>query len=153
MLTKTSQTAVQALVFLVEVGGESPTSPGKIAEHLGASPSYMAKISTLLVRADILQTFRGMYGGVKLSHEPEQIRLLDIVEACQGKILGDYCQDHPRLKEVCAYHRAMSELQGAIVETLERWTLADIAAKPAPSPSLRGVVPCRIDRETGDVPD
>ena len=144
MLTKTSQTAIQALLFIAEAGEGSPVSPGKIAEHLDASPSYMAKIRTLLVKADILQTFRGMYGGVKLSHEPEQIRLLHIVEACQGKILPDYCQDHPRLKEVCAYHRAMSELQRAIVETLERWTLADLAAKPAPSPALRGVAPCRM---------
>ena len=78
MLTKTSQTAIQALLFIAEAGEGSPVSPGKIAEHLDASPSYMAKISTLLVKADILQTFRGMYGGVKLSHEPERIRLLQI---------------------------------------------------------------------------
>jgi Rrf2 family nitric oxide-sensitive transcriptional repressor len=144
LLNKTSQTAIQALLFIAEAGGGSPTSPGKIAEHLGASPSYMAKISTLLVKADILQTFRGMYGGVTLSRAPEEIRLLEIVEACQGRILADYCQDHPRLKETCAYHQAMSELQGTIVGTLEKWTLADIAEKPGPSARLRGAVPCRM---------
>jgi Rrf2 family protein len=149
VLTKTSETAVRALLFIVQSGGDSPIPPGKIAEHLGASPSYMAKISTLLVKADILETFRGMYGGVRLSHPPKEIRLLEIVEACQGKILGDYCQDHPRMKEVCAYHRAMSELQGGIVKVLEGWTLADLAAKPGPSPALRGAVPCRMTCGTG----
>jgi hypothetical protein len=48
------------------------------------------------------------------------------------------------MKEVCAYHRAMSELQHAVVGVLERWTLADLATKPGPSPALRGVVPCRM---------
>ena len=146
MLTKTSETAVQALVLIAREAGERPVSPGKIAAQLGASPSYLAKISTLLVKADILKTFHGMYGGVKLSHRPEEISLLEIVEACQGKILGDYCQEHPKLKQVCAYHLAMHELQCAVVGTLEKWTLAAIVAKPAPDPALRGVVSCRMGR-------
>ena len=146
MLTKTSETAVQALVLIAREAGERPVSPGKIAAQLGASPSYLAKISTLLVKADILKTFHGMYGGVKLSHPPEEISLLGIVEACQGKILGDYCQEHPKLKQVCAYHVAMHELQCAMVDTLGKWTLAAIVAKPAPAPALRDVVSCRMGR-------
>ena len=146
MLTKTSETAVRVLVLIAREAGERPVSPGQIAEQLGASPSYLAKISTLLVKADILKTFRGMYGGMKLSHPPEEISLLAIVEACQGKILGDYCQEHPKLKQVCAYHVAMHELQCAIVETLEKWTLAALAAKPAPDLALRDVVSCRMSR-------
>jgi Rrf2 family protein len=104
----------------------------------------MAKICTLLAKADILASSRGMYGGVRLSRLPEQITLLEIVEACQGRILADYCQDHPRLAQVCAYHRAMHELHGAIVKTLEKWTLADMLGKPKPSPAVGDSVACRM---------
>ncbi len=142
MLTETSKTALQALLFVARSQSEHPCSPATIAENLGASASYMAKINTLLVKADILKTFRGVHGGVKLSRPLEAVTLLEIVEACQGKVLGDYCAEHPRLDEVCAYHKAMSQLQSAIVETLESWTLADLVAKPGPTAAA--ISDCRM---------
>jgi Rrf2 family nitric oxide-sensitive transcriptional repressor len=152
MLTRTSRTAIRALVAMAREGRDLPTSPARIAEQVGASPSYMAKINTLLVKADILATCRGRGGGVHLNRAPQGISLLEVVEACQGKILADYCQEHPRLGQVCAYHKAMHELQRAIVGTLGRWTLEDMAAKPAPSASLRGVVPCVMAPARGGGP-
>ncbi len=132
MLTETSKTAIQALVFIAQEGGDDPCPPATIAQSLGASPSYVAKIDTLLVKAGILKTFRGVRGGVKLGRPLDTITLLDVVEACQGKVLGDYCEEYDKLEEVCGFHVAMHELQGAIVASLEKWTLTDLLARPAP---------------------
>lgn len=144
MLTQTSETAFRALVFLMVCKTGDPVPPARIAEHIGASPSYTAKVTAALVRAGILRAHRGMKGGVTLARSPEEVTLLDVAEACQGRILGDFCQDFDRLDLVCAYHRAMAELHEAIISTLKRWTLADLAKDPLPAPEIRDTVPCRM---------
>lgn len=144
MLTRTSETALQALLYLIKRGADAPVPPAEIARELGASPSYMSKIATLLVKADVLRAHRGVHGGVTLARQRSEIALLEVVEACQGRILGDYCQEFDRPELVCAFHRAMLELHTAIVEILRRWTLEDLAAKPGPSRELEGMVNCRM---------
>jgi Rrf2 family protein len=143
MLTKTSETALQALA-LIAAGDDAPLTPKYIAEQLGASPSYMAKISGGLVKAGILHAQRGTHGGVTLARSPEAITLLEVVEACQGRILGDYCMEADTPELVCAFHQAMLELHEAVVNTLQRWTLAEILEKPLPDAPLLGQVPCKM---------
>ena len=50
MLTQTSVTAIQALLYIVHRGNGTPVAPGQIAQQLASSPSYLAKINTDLVR-------------------------------------------------------------------------------------------------------
>jgi len=128
MLTQTSETALKALIFLALYGTEEPTSPREIAEHIGASPTYMAKITRMLVKADILRSQRGALGGVHLSRDPKEITLLDVVEACQGLIIGNYCQnmkEHERPH--CGFHEAMLEVHQSMVGVLTKWTVSDLA--------------------------
>ena len=145
MLTQTSETALRALVFLLVSKAEEPVPPARIAQHINTSPSYTAKVTTALVKADILRAHRGMKGGVTLSRPPETITLLEIVEACQGKVLGDFCQDFDHLELVCAFHRAMAELHEAIITILKRWTLADLARRPFSSEEIRHSVHCTME--------
>jgi len=146
MLTKTTETAIQVLVLLALRNQSVPVSPARLAAHLDASVSYMAKITHLLVKAGLLQATRGARGGVSLAASPSRIGLLSVVEACQGKVLGDYCTGEIALEQTCAYHEAMYELHEAIVGTLERWTIADLAARPTAASSVRGNVNCRMAR-------
>jgi Rrf2 family protein len=144
MLTNTSISAIQTLVFLARRDPEAPVSPGSIAECLGTSPSYQAKIHTQLAKAGILTSIRGTQGGVRMARAAETITLLEVVEVCQGRILGDYCTPHDRLEEVCAFHQAMYELQSGVIATLSRWTIEDLRERPMPAPHLRGIAPCRM---------
>lgn len=144
MLTKTSITAIRILLHLVQRKGKEPIAPAEAAAYLGASSTYLSKINTQLVKAEILEAHRGVNGGVTLARSPKDITLLEIVEACQGKILGDYCTPHTKLDEVCAFHQAMVALQRAVVDTLRGWTLAALAARPQPAEHLRNKVDCRM---------
>lgn len=142
MLTKTSLSAIRALVYLGLRNSGDPIPPRRIAIALGESATYLAKVIRHLVKAGILRAHRGAGGGVVLHRPPEAVTLRTIVEACQGTILGDFCNATEDLSRVCALHRAGAELHRAIVEVLDRWTLGDFLARPEPSPSLRGQVPC-----------
>ncbi|HPO15731.1 MAG TPA: Rrf2 family transcriptional regulator [Candidatus Hydrogenedentes bacterium] len=144
MLTKTSLNAIQALVYITRQDSAGPVPPNEIAERLGASPTYLGKINTELAKANILNAHRGVKGGVTLARPPDQITLLEVVEACQGKILGDYCTPYDKLNEVCAFHEAMYGLQQAIIKSLQQWTLRDLANRPLPAKHLRNKVACRM---------
>jgi len=144
MLSKTSELAVQTLIFLCLADDHDYIPPARIADAIGASPSYTTKVTSLLVRAGILKAQRGARGGVQLGRNPGAITLLDTVEACQGKILGDYCAEYDDLEVVCSYHRAMHELHGAITSVLARWTLADLVKQPCAHKSVLDQVDCKM---------
>lgn len=145
MFTKTSTSAIRALVYLGMQRDRQPISPRAMARQLGESPTYLAKVVRHLARAGILQTHRGVAGGVLLNRLPEEVTLRAVVEACQGTILGDFCSDASDLANVCALHRAGAALHEAIIGVLSRWTLADLLSKPCPSDALAGNALCWLE--------
>ncbi len=142
MLTKTTLSGLRAVTLLGLNSGSQPLSPRAMAEALGESPSYLAKVLRHLVRAGILKAHRGANGGVSLNRPPESVTLLAVVEACQGVILSNFCQGEVEPSLTCAFHQAGMELHQAIVGVLSRWTLADLIRRPNPDPAVAGGAPC-----------
>lgn len=139
MLTGTSELAIRTMVLLALEGGEEPVSPRQMADRLNSSPSYLAKVTAVLVNAGILRSIRGAHGGVLLARPAGEITLLSIVEASQGLIVGNFCAGIAAHKEpVCSFHQVMHDLHGAMIEVLSRWTLNDLLVRPA-NPDLEGV--------------
>ncbi len=149
MLTKTSLLAIRALLWLAQHGRDASASPRRIAEALSASPTYLAKVLRLLVKAGILRAERGVKGGVRLNRPPVQITLLAIVEACQGALLEDYCQPGCDVSQVCSFHEAAAELHQALTGVLSRWTLAQLAERPRPAPAAGSAHRCVL-MESGE---
>ena len=144
MLSQTTITALQSLLYIMLHEDEGPHAPANIAQQLGASTMYLGKIHTQLAKANILRAQRGARGGVTLARQPSAITLLEVVEACEGRILGDYCQPHDDITVVCAFHAAMHGVQKALIDTLTGWTLEDLRATPRPHPSICEAVHCRM---------
>jgi Rrf2 family protein len=152
MLTKTSRSAIRLLTCLGQLGTSEPLSPRTLAEQLGESPSYLAKVAGQLAKAGIVQSHRGVAGGVVLSRAPETITMLAIVEACQGTILGDFCGVAPDLAKTCAFHQACAELHDSVVGVLSRWTLAQFIQKPRPIGMPNKRMPCWLEPTPQVVP-
>jgi len=148
VLNQTTITAIRALVYLATRGEGAVLAPSEVAETIGASTSYLAKLNTQLVRAGVLRSYRGVKGGVALARRAEDITLLHIVEACQGPILADYCTADADLRMVCGYHRAMAAVHTCLTDSLKGWTLADFVARPLPSKRLQGKVGCIMSQNT-----
>jgi Rrf2 family protein len=142
VITKTSLLAIRALLYLAQQGPSVIVSPKRIAQVLGDSPTYLAKVARLLVKVGILRAEKGVKGGVQLNQPPDKVTLLAIVEACQGNIVGNYCQMECDLSLTCAYHQAAAELHQAIVDVLGRWTLSQLVLKPRPMGNLFPPVRC-----------
>ena len=131
-ITQASELAVSVLLSLALRGRNAAVTPRQIAEDIGASPAYTAKVCRQLVRCHILRSQRGAAGGVRLERSPENVTLLEIVAACQGSLLASACNDVTDMHAACGYHLAVHALHGAITATLSKWTLRDLLVQPHP---------------------
>lgn len=146
MITKSTVSALRALIHLSRVDPHVAVPPRRIAEALGESPSYLAKVMRHLVKSGILQAGRGAKGGLRMNQPPSRITLLAVVESCQGTIHGDYCNASCRDISFCRFHEATLELHRAVCGILSRWTLADLLERPATVKAVNGRILCFMAR-------
>jgi Rrf2 family protein len=90
-ITRQADYAVRAVYYLTKLGSDSRAATSQIAEEQHIPPSFLAKIISQLSVAGLLHTSRGARGGVSLARDPEEISLLDVVEAIDGPILLNEC--------------------------------------------------------------
>jgi Rrf2 family nitric oxide-sensitive transcriptional repressor len=134
MITRTTENAVQILLYLALKPHGQIISHTELAKHLDASSTYLSKVLIQLVRAGILKSIRGAGGGVILNYSSEDINLLQIIEACQGLFPQAYCNT-PLTPDVhlCGFHKAMLDVRTKTMQAFESWTLADLQKCPAGS--------------------
>jgi Rrf2 family protein len=81
ILSRGSNYAFHALARLALLPPEGLASVDQLAQPLGASPSYMAKLLQRLARARLVVAKRGSRGGYSLAQPAEVITLWDVVAA------------------------------------------------------------------------
>ena len=130
MLTRTTELATRWLLFLALEGEGRPLPARQAARTLGCSPTYLSKITSLLVKAVILTSVRGVKGGVTFGRPLSEITLLEVFEACQGLLTAGYCAGLASDGETCSFHQAMKELHEKTTGVLSKWTLQDLLKQP-----------------------
>jgi Rrf2 family protein len=90
-ITRQADYAVRAVLYLAQLGPDKRAATSQIAQDQKIPPSFLAKIVSQLSVAGILQTSRGARGGVSLARDPENISILEVVEAIDGPILLNEC--------------------------------------------------------------
>ena len=100
-----------------------------IAEALATPPHFLAKILQKLARNGLLKSYRGPTGGFVLAKAPEDITLLDIVDALEG--ISSYERCAVGLAECsdempCPMHDSWRGLREQVMEYLRSRTVADL---------------------------
>lgn len=127
-ITRQAHYATHAVLYLAELGPDRRASTRRIAEEKKIPPSFLAKIVSQLSVAGLLQTFRGARGGVSLARSPEEISLLEVVEAIDGPILLNKCTKDKSLcsfGEICKLRPVFCEAQAELVNRLDSMTFAN----------------------------
>src|ERR1700753_863278 len=84
-ITSKSRYAVVALAELAR-SGERPVPIKELAERRDIPEQVLEQLFSTLRRAGLLTSHRGMRGGYTLSRPPEEITVLEVVQALDGKI-------------------------------------------------------------------
>jgi Rrf2 family protein len=95
--------------------------------------SYLAKIFQDLARSRLLISHRGAKGGFSLVNDPQEINLLQIIEAVEGPIALAPCLDIREgcdRVDLCEIYDALDSAQAQMISVLEGTSLADLVAKP-----------------------
>lgn len=130
ILSRTSQYAIQALIYIATRPPAEPILNRKVAEYLGVPTAYLAKIMQTLCRGNLLYSFRGRQGGFCLREGGERTNLMQIVTLIEGNgftencVLGlKICSD----ETACPVHSKWKPIKEKIVSMLYEQTLDRLA--------------------------
>jgi Rrf2 family protein len=124
--------ATRAMIELAMRSEPGPIQLKGVADAQDVSAKYLERLFQMLKQADILRSIRGVHGGYVLAKSPEQITILEIVEAVEGKlsivdcvINSDDCQRSPE----CVTRNLWSHVNNIMVDFLGTITLADLVSQ------------------------
>lgn len=93
---------------------------------------YLLKIMRLLTKAGLVKSHRGVEGGYALAKAPQEITLLDVVEAIEGPLYFNRChldQKYCTKKWAnrCPVHGVLGDIQASLVQQLASHNFAELA--------------------------
>jgi len=135
-LSRRSEYGLRALVDLIRHDGEGPIPLTVLAERNRLPARFLEQIMATLKHAGIVRTTLGPHGGYGIATDPKDvslgrvIRLLDGALAPLGCVSLRYyapcsCPD----EATCPLRDAMIDVRDAILDVLDRESLADLAAR------------------------
>ena len=125
-LSSEGRYALRALVYLAEIGEQA--SADRISAEANVPRRLLARILARLSHAGLVESEQGRRGGSRLARSPQEITLLDAVDAAEGPFGVTRCIMQNRAcgsGPPCAMHNAWEEGQQAILGYLETQTLDD----------------------------
>jgi|SRR5580700_3935330 Rrf2 family protein len=134
MLSKKTQYAFQALMYLAEKSREKPILIAEISKKKKIPLKFLENILLDLKKAGILGSKKGKGGGYFLVKNPKEIQLATIMRLLDGPIslvscvslyFYEKCKNCDEKK--CGLHDTMIQVRDANLRILEKKTIADIS--------------------------
>lgn len=135
LLTRASEYAILSLILIAKE--KLPQDADGLSKKLDISKSFLAKILQNLAKDGILNSYKGAKGGFELSKPVEDITLLEIIKASEGKhpkvfacsVGRDDCVRKPDY--ICGLQPLFNNLQIKIDDFLLTIKLSDLIIKEA----------------------
>ena len=133
-LSSKGRYAVMAMADLAKSNYNQPTSLSEISLRQGISVSFLEQIFLKLKKNNLVKSYRGQTGGYSLTRSPEQIKLLNIINAVDERVKTLGCKKESKKgctgKSVkCIAHNLWDDLENHINSFFEKNTLKDIIFK------------------------
>ena len=130
-LTRAASYAIHAVVFMANQKHNRPVASHHIAQARGIPERFLLKVLKPLVSVRVLLSIKGPNGGYRLAKSPNEISLLEILEAVDGPIRGQesYARDetdghlNKRLDQIC------NQAADQIRRHLQRVRISDLTGK------------------------
>lgn len=130
MLSRKADYGVRAMVDIARQPPATRSIVSEIARRQHIPAFYLAKIMPRLARAGLVLTSLGAAGGIVLAARPEDISLLQVIEAIDGPLALNICSLDPAK---CEYHATCNvcqtwcQAQAQLNQTLANTRLSDLA--------------------------
>ena len=131
-LTRAGEYAVRCVLYLASKGAGINCNRKQIAAEMDIPDQFLGKIAQQLARAGIVEIVQGARGGLKLAVAPENLTLLDVVEAVIGEIFLNDCVIRPescQRSQACSVHRVWEKARSQLRDTLRESIFANLIAE------------------------
>jgi len=137
MLSQTTEYALRLVVQLASHGDQPVTIP-ELARTTKIPSDYLAKVLRQLSRAGLVHSRRGPNGGSVLLRPPEEITVLDVVQAVDPLKRITVCPLGLRSHggNLCPLHRRLDQAIATVEAAFRASTLAEIVRDPRGSQPL-----------------
>jgi Rrf2 family protein len=132
VITRSGVQSILALVALADVPPGRYLGAGAIAKKIGARPNYLGKLLKVLAREGIVVSQKGMGGGFRLARDPEQIRLLDVLEPIEQPTRWSGCfmgRSECTEEDPCAIHDRWVVVKEVYIAFLAESSIADLMVR------------------------
>ena len=112
--------------------GGKPRKIREIVADTEVPRTFASQILSDLVRGGLAMSRAGREGGYRLSRPPEQINVLEVVEAAEGPLKAERCalgEGPCRWEDVCPLHETWTRATSQLAELLSGISLAEVAAR------------------------
>ncbi|WP_234567380.1 RrF2 family transcriptional regulator [Rhodohalobacter sp. 614A] len=132
LLSKSCVYGLRASLYLASRKNGEFIPIRKMSDKLEISFHFLTKILQQLTAQELLESFKGPNGGVRLKKPGTEIRLMDVVLAIDGpQLLTECALGLPGCgtKDPCPLHDKWAETRDAIREMLEDTSLKELVEK------------------------
>ena len=128
---KSAAYALHALMYMARHSTQLPATTAMIAKAEGIPSNYLAKIFQQLVKSRFVKAVKSSKRGYVFARAPEEISLLELLEAVEGSPLFDDCFlrhcECGGTKENCRIFSVWVNATKRVKEILEETTVATAA--------------------------
>ncbi|MCE9591295.1 MAG: Rrf2 family transcriptional regulator [Planctomycetes bacterium] len=137
MFSQTVEYALRAVVWLAYNHPESLTTQ-EIARSTQVPAGYLSKVLQGLARAGLVQAQRGLHGGFSLALSPDELSILDVVNAVDPLRRISRCPLGlaTHAKRLCPLHKRLDDSMAMIEKTLSESKIAELLNVPAAATPL-----------------
>ena len=128
-LSTRARYGTRALLDLARHQAGKPVQLKEIASRQKISLHYLEHIIAPLVGSGIVRSIRGAHGGLQLTRQPKDLKLIEIVQLLEGATAPVDCVNSPEScdrSDLCVTREVWSEMKQAIDEKLDSITLQDL---------------------------
>lgn len=122
--------AIKLMLDLANYNHGKPVKLKDIAKRQDISEKYLEQIISILHKAALVKSIRGMNGGYLLNYLPEKYTVGKILKTVEGNMSPTDCVGENGMlcenKSTCVSFRLWEKLDSAINNVLEGITLADM---------------------------
>jgi Rrf2 family protein len=147
MFSLTVEYALRAVVHLADQS-PAPRTTEQIAAATLVPKAYLSKVIQGLCRANIVQSKRGMGGGIALVKSPSELTILDVVNAVEPIARIRQCPLGLKTHRahLCPLHKRMDDALATVEAAFRETTLAEVLAEPTNGHPLCELPTSKISR-------
>jgi len=132
LLSKSCTYALRSSVYLAKQDADCYVTIKELSDELGISFHFLTKVLQQLTKHELLKSYQGPNGGVKLAKNAADITFLDIVRSVDGShVITECALGLPGCGELdpCPLHEHWSGLKTSLKEMMGNLTIAELAER------------------------